>query len=146
MYKFVIVFWIIVLFGCKSHNQETRERNNILPEKETIRLSEIEFNEEMHNFGTLQSGEIVVFSFVFINTEPNNLTIDKVETDCGCVKAIFSKEPVMPGKTGIVEIEFDSSGLFGKQFKTIEIYTNSKDSKHLAIFAEVQNEQLQIKY
>ena len=111
-----------------------------------IRISAIEFNEEKHDFGTVQSGEIVVFTFVFTNTEHNNLTIEKVETDCGCLNAKFSNEAVEPGKTGIVEIEFDSSGLFGKQFKTIEIHANSKESKHLAIFAEVQNEQLEIKY
>ena len=143
MYKFVIVLWVIALFGCKGQN---REINNILPEKETIRISEIEFNEEMHNFGSLRSGEIVVFTFVFTNTEQHNLTIDNVKTDCGCLNTKYSKEPVRPGKTGIVEIEFDSSGLFGKQFKTIEIHANSKESKHLAIFAEVQNEQLEIKY
>lgn len=144
MYKFVIVLWVIALFGCNSRSQENRGKNIVLPE--TIRISEIEFNEEMHNFGTLQSGEIVVFTFVFTNTEQHNLTINNVETDCGCLNAKYSKKPVRPGKMGIVEIEFDSSGLFGKQFKTIEIHANSKESKHLAIFAEVQNEQLEFKY
>ncbi|MBT6006265.1 MAG: DUF1573 domain-containing protein [Prolixibacteraceae bacterium] len=142
----MFLFLGIVLFGCNGQSREKREENNIVPEKETIRISEIEFNEEMHNFGTLQSGEIVAFTFVFTNTEPTSLTIEKVETDCGCLNAKFSKEPVGTGKTGIVEIEFDSSGLFGKQFKTIEIYANSKESKHLAIFAEIQNEQLEFKY
>ena len=100
----------------------------------------------MHDFGILQSGEIVVFSFTVTNTGNSELKIKNVEADCGCVHAEFLKEPVPPGKTGLIEVEFDSSGLFGRQFKTIEVHANTKKPKQLAIFAEVQNEQLEIKY
>ena len=115
-------------------------------EKKTIGITESEFNEEMHNFGPLQSGEILVYTFIFTNTGDIDLIIDNVETDCGCIHAKFSKDPIKPGKTGFIEVEFDSSGLFGKQFKTIEVHANTKKPKQLAIFAEVKNEQLEIKY
>jgi hypothetical protein len=42
------------------------------------------------------------------------------------------------------EVEFNSSGLFGKQLKTIEIQSNSKEPKHLIIFAGVENELIEI--
>ena len=100
----------------------------------------------MHNFGSLTAGEIVVYTFKFTNTGNANYLIDKTYSDCGCVKTSYTKEGIKPGKTGIIELEFDSSGMVGKEFKTIEIHGNSKELKHLAIFAEVKNEILKIKY
>jgi hypothetical protein len=35
--------------------------------------------------------------------------------------------------------------MIGKQLKTLEIQSNSKEPKHLIIFAEVENEQFEIK-
>ena len=67
------------------------------------------------------------------------------ESDCGCVLVHFSKDPVKPGEKGKIEVEFDSSGLFGRQLKTIEIQLNCKEPKQLIIFAEVKNELIEIK-
>jgi hypothetical protein len=141
---FILFIFLLYSCGIRSENKspETRTKN----QPETNRITEFEFSKEMHNFGTLQSGEIAVVTFEFKNTGNTALIIGHIESDCGCVKADFPKEPVSPGKTGIIKVEFDSSGLWGKQFKTIEIYANSKESKQLAIFAEVKNEQIEITY
>lgn len=146
MIKFLSIFVLLGLLACQGKNSVQNPKDNQLKEMKTSKITNVEFNEEMHNFGSLQSGEIVVYTFVFTNTGDNNLIIDNVVTDCGCIRADFPKEPVAPGKTGLIEVEFDSSGLFGRQFKTIEVYANTKKPKQLAIFAEVQNEQLEIKY
>ena len=145
MNKFIFIIGCILLISCTSKNTSNSEKVNSV-QNESKKLSEFEFNEEMHNFGTLQSGEILVYSFPFINTGKENLKINDVETDCGCLKVKFSEKPVLPGEKGYIEVEFDSSGLIGRQFKTIEVHANIKKPKQLAIFANVENEQLEIKY
>ena len=146
MKKCVFILIVFVLFSCgnKTINKDTVSET--INQQATNGLAEFEFTEEMHNFGTLQSGEIAVYTFEFKNSGDNNLLIKDVETDCGCIKADFSKKQILPGKTGIIEVEFDSAGLWGKQFKSIEIHANTKKTKQLAIFAEVQNEKIEIKY
>jgi len=146
MIKFLSIFLLFTLLACQGKNSGNTQKKNKPAEKETNGITKFEFNEEMHNFGLLQSGEIIVYTFVFTNTGDKELKIDDVVTDCGCVHAEFLKEPVPPGKTGLIEVEFDSSGLFGRQFKTIEVHANTKKPKQLAIFAEVQNKHLEIKY
>lgn len=137
---------MITLTSCHGKNEKNSDSTNPFS-KETIKgIPEFEFTEEMHNFGSLHSGEIIVCTFVFSNVGNGNLIINNVTADCGCVHAEFTKNPVAPGKTGLIEVEFDSSGLTGRQYKTIEIHANTKKSKQLAIFAEVQNEQIEIKY
>lgn len=146
MTKLISIFFLLSLLACEGKNSANNKKENNPAQKEINEKTEFEFNEEMHNFGSLQSGEIVVYTFVFSNTGDKSLTIKDVVTDCGCILAEFPKEPIEPGKTGLIEVEFDSSGLFGRQFKTIEVHANTKKIKQLVIFAEVKNEQLEIKY
>ena len=145
MNRFLFVIFVFTLFSCSPQKGNHKKAEIIVSEKSTG-ITEITFNEEIHDFGQLISGEIVIATFVFTNSGKHNLVIDKIESDCGCVQVEFSKEPIKPGETGIIEVEFDSSGMFGKQFKSIEIHTNCKEPKHLAIFAKIINEQLEIKY
>jgi hypothetical protein len=41
--------------------------------------------------------------------------------------------------------EFSSSGIDFSQLKTVEIQSNSREPKHLIIFAGVENEQIELK-
>jgi hypothetical protein len=144
MKKAVFIVLIIGLFSCTGKKPDVKTESNREISK-TEQLSDMVFDTEMHDFGKVKSGEILAYSFVFSNKGENGLTIKKAEADCGCLKAKIPKETVKPGEKGIIEVEFNSAGLFGKQLKTIEIQSNSKEPKHLIIFAEVENELFEIK-
>jgi hypothetical protein len=110
-------------------------------------ITEFEFNKEIHNFGSLNAGEIVIFNFVFKNMGKNNLIITNIESDCGCINANYKSDPIMPGNEGFIEVRFNSSGLFGKQYKSIAVNVNTKEKiKYLAVVADIKNEQLEINY
>lgn len=145
MYQILIFLLAFVFVACNVNKPGENKKQPVQEMNGINGSAEFAFNEEIHNFGQLQSGEVVVFTFVFTNTGKEKLKVTNVETDCGCVSAHFTNETA-PGETGIVEIEFDSSGLFGKQFKTIVVHANTKKPKQLAIFAEVQNEEIEITY
>ncbi len=145
MNKFLFIISVFTLISC-SQQKGNKKKAIVSAAEKTNGTTEIKFDEEIHDFGTLTSGEIVVSAFVFTNSGEHNLIITNVESGCGCVHVNFSKETVKPGERGLIEVEFNSSGMFGKQFKTIEIYANFKEPKHLAIFAAIKNEELEIKY
>lgn len=138
-----IIIILYVVFSCGSSKTEKQEQVEF---QSGTQITEFEFLKEMYNFGTLQAGEIGIFTFTFTNTGDNNLWINEVETGCGCVTVKYEEEPVNPGENGEIEIEFDTSGLYGKQMKTITVEANVSNPKHLTIFADVNNEQLEIKY
>lgn len=145
MFRIFFILLVVLLFSCSPQKKEKNEKE-VNVSTAVSGITSMEFEEEFHDLESLISGEIVVSTFVFTNVGEHNLLINNIESDCGCVSVHFSKEPVKPGDSGIIEIEFDSSGLFGQQFKSIEIHANTKDLKHLAIFASVKNEDLEIKY
>lgn len=143
--KTLFIILIFTFLSC-SH-QKPSQKNPETKAGETVKgKTEITFNEEIHDFGVLESGEIVVFTFVLTNVGENDLLIKSVDTDCGCIHIKYPKKAVSTGETALIEVGFNSAGLFGKQFKSIEIDANFKEPKHLAIFAAVKNKNLEIKY
>ncbi len=145
MKRLLFIVSVFLLASCSQKKEKQGNSTNSTSEKPTG-ITEIAFNEKIHDFGTLVSGEIVVSTFTFTNSGKQNLIIKNINAGCGCLQVKYPKTTVKPGETGLIEVEFDSSGMFGRQYKTIEIDANCKEPKHLAIFAIVKNENLEIKY
>ena len=102
------------------------------------RTTRIKFQEKHYNFGDLTEGEIVSHTFIYTNTGKENLVIKAIETGCGCTTVEYDKKPIPPGKEGKIEIAFNSSGRYGKQYKEISIFANLPAGKTtLTVTADV---------
>ena len=139
-----LIISIFLMISCAIKTRDSE--NNTISTKSSSGFPVIDFDTEAHDFGKIEAGERVLYSFIFTNTGNADLAIEKAGTDCGCIHVKFPQNPVSPGKKGIIEIEFDSSGMSGNQFKTVELHSNCKEPKHLVIFAQVENELIEIKY
>ena len=139
MKKIYFIFIVFLLFSC-SHRKENKEKKPVNED------TEVRMDEFMHDFGTIKSGEIVVYNFTFINSGSADLTIKNAEADCGCVTVQIPENAIKPGDQGKIEVQFDSSGLFGKELKTIDLDWNCKEPKQLVIFATVENDDIEIIY
>ncbi len=100
--------------------------------KEPIKLpvGQLNFTNPVHNFGRLTEGDTVFHSFSFTNIGTGPIIIKDVLTTCGCTVPNFTKRPIMPGKTGEVDISFDSKGKLGSQNKQLTVLTNGKPSEY----------------
>lgn len=87
----------------------------------------IQFREQEHDFGILNHKEAVDHRFSFSNPGTTMLVISNVKTSCGCTVAEWTKTPVKPGKSGMIDIRYDagSPGVFHKEIK---VYYNGPDS------------------
>ena len=134
---------ILLFAGCqqKTGNKQHQAANT----KKEIQKgpAKFEFQDEIHNFGTLKAGEVVSFSFRFENTGGEPLTITKVENECGCLEILYPKKPVEPGEKSTIEVIFNTDGEWGNEFKTIAIETRSGLKKEIAVTAHVKNEQFE---
>jgi hypothetical protein len=138
----LLVLGIACTFSKNKKNSYSGEKTNNTVDLGT---SQFEFTEELHNFGKLTSGERVIHTFRFRNTGSGNLMIEKVTADCGCINVKFGQKTVIPGSEGMIEAEFNTSGLYGKQLKAIVVFANIPEKKKiLFIGAEVTNETIDI--
>jgi hypothetical protein len=85
----------------------------------------IYFLEKSHDFGDIIQGDIVKHVFKFNNTGRVPLIISSITASCGCTSPQYSKEPVMPGKSGEIEIQYNSRGKQGINNVGITIASNA---------------------
>lgn len=99
----------------------------------------IDFSENIHDFGSLKANEKAEHIYKFTNTGTEVLTIDSVETECGCTVPSISKTVLLPGESAELQIVFDTKGKSGKITKTVSLFTNaSTEPKVLSFTAEVE--------
>lgn len=82
------------------------------------------FSEKIHDFGAVPWDKPVTATFTVTNSGNKPLVITNVTTSCGCTLADWTKEPIMPGKKGIIGSTFDAKAI-GHFHKTIGIYSNA---------------------
>ncbi len=83
------------------------------------------FEKETHEFGNLAEGVQATYAFKFKNTGNQPVIISNVQPSCGCTTPDWTKEPILPGKTGLVKAVYNSSGRPGAFHKAITVTSNA---------------------
>ena len=135
------LFFLLLVGSCHSGTKKAEPASN----SDQSGVAEFAFSEEMHNFGSLKAGEVVSYTFVFRNIGTKTLTIDKVDSGCGCTKVNIPDKSIEPGMEGQIEVIYDSSGEVGNQLKTITLFSNTGEkAKQLFIKAQVTNDLIEL--
>lgn len=103
----------------------TPETQAVKEEKPTGPLPAVQFSKVEHDFGTINEGQSVEYTYEVKNTGQAPLVIQDAKPSCGCTVPDWSKNPIPPGGTGFVKAKFDSSGKPGIQNKTITVTANT---------------------
>lgn len=85
----------------------------------------MDFVQLSHDFGLIAQGDIVTHTFTFTNNGTDDLELINAKGSCGCTVPQWPKEPIPPGGTGTIMVQFDSKGKLGLQRKNVTITTNS---------------------
>ncbi|MDR0983114.1 MAG: DUF1573 domain-containing protein [Culturomica sp.] len=89
----------------------------------------MEFVTTSHDFGNIKETDgPVSYDFVFKNTGNAPIILKNVESSCGCTSPQWTKQPVLPGKTGFVKATFDPKDRPSYFDKTITVTSNAKNS------------------
>ncbi|GGK74117.1 DUF1573 domain-containing protein [Rufibacter glacialis] len=83
------------------------------------------FKETEFDFGDIKQDKKVTHTFTFTNTGQAPLVIESATATCGCTVPEWPKEPIAPGKTGTIKVEYDPAGRSGQQSKQITITANT---------------------
>jgi hypothetical protein len=78
------------------------------------------------DYGTVsKDSDSGVRTFEFTNTGDAPLVLSNVKSTCGCTVPSFSKDPIMPGKTGKIEVKYNMNP--GPIVKTITVESNASN-------------------
>jgi hypothetical protein len=142
---------IILTSSCNKGSQEKEEGKSLyenLEDKDgadasapdSTQTTEITFAETTFDFGVINKGQMVTHPFKFTNTGKAPLIITSATASCGCTVPSYPKDPILPGQTGEIKVQYNGSGT-NQIEKTVTVVanTNPPDSK-LTIKAFVLSE------
>ncbi len=85
----------------------------------------MEFEETEFDYGTIDQGEKVNHTYSFTITGNEPLIISNAKGSCCCTVPAWPKDPIAPGATGEIQVQFDSKGKKGTQSKRVTITANT---------------------
>lgn len=90
--------------------------------------AEITFEKKTYSFGAFSENEPKVScKFRFTNTGNGPLVIHQASASCGCTVPSYPKEPIKPGESGEITVNYNGAGKFPGHFrKSITVRTNAK--------------------
>lgn len=129
---------VLLMASCTSNETSNQSQDSATSSTETGGAT-ITFDKNTYDFGKIKEGEKVSYQFKFVNKGTEPLIISEATASCGCTVPEYSKDPIAPGKTGQINVVFDSTGKPGMQHKVVTISSNAKPGKtELFLTGEVQ--------
>lgn len=138
MKKLILSFAMAALVAGGAVAQQGPAKQTAAPQAQAKSGPAISFESTEHNFGEIVQGDVVEHTFTFTNTGTQPVVIDRVDVTCGCTSPAWTKEAVMPGKTGFVKAKYNSTGRMGQQKKAITIHSNTGEPTYVYIVANIK--------
>lgn len=112
------------LFKSKKMNTGTMNNNAVPGGSNSDVMPDMKLEVEDYDFGTIQQGEVINFSVKFTNTGKSDLVINNCTASCGCTVPNWPKQPIRPGESGYIDVQFDSNGKQQEIAKDVTVSTN----------------------
>ena len=87
----------------------------------------LSFESEVIDYGTIVQNENGLRAFKFTNTGKAAVVISKVKSSCGCTVASKPDQPILPGESAQIEVNYDTKRI-GTFSKSITVLSNARES------------------
>ena len=95
------------------------------------------FNVDKYDFGKIKQNVPAVYTFEITNKSDKPLVIENAHATCGCTVPEYQKEPIAPGKTAKIKVQYNAANL-ARFDKTVYVKLAGVDGeKALGITGEV---------
>jgi hypothetical protein len=144
MKKIVLIVGLVSMVAftsCKDNASSKIKTDNVVEaavrDEAAKAVPVMSFEKAEYDFGTIEQGTPQEAIFLFTNTGNAPLIITDAKSSCGCTVPNPPKDPIAPGETGELKVNFNGSGQ-NQVTKTITVTANTeKGSEILRIKAFV---------
>lgn len=114
-------------FAQDGHSANDGHNHAAAPTQTTAPLStaDIKMDKMTHDYGTIPQGGNGECEFKFTNNGKEPLVITNCMGSCGCTVPQCPKEPILPGKSGVIKVKYDTNRV-GGIYKTVTVNSNAK--------------------
>ncbi|MDR2085047.1 MAG: DUF1573 domain-containing protein [Bacteroidales bacterium] len=113
----------------KSLNETS---NDTKKNAKNAKPAQITFDNLVHDYGTMKVGADGECVFTFKNTGKEPLIVSKVQGCCGVSVLDWTKDPVMPKKTGTIKLRYNTKRPITIN-KTVTVFTNDPEQPEIKL-------------
>jgi hypothetical protein len=84
---------------------------------------QMKFRENSFDYGNIPQNVPATHEFIVTNTGNAPLIINSANASCGCTVPDYTKEPIMPGKTGVIKVTYNAANM-GTFTKSVTVNSN----------------------
>jgi len=92
--------------------------------------AKLQIKDAKKNFGFVKKGDIVKLDYEITNIGNQPLLLNNIEIECSCTTAEYDKDPILPGKTSVITIIFDTKSAYDRQDRTVSVTSNDSKGPH----------------
>lgn len=89
--------------------------------------SQLKFEKDVHEFGTIEKNKPVSYEFTFTNTTKKDVLLTNVKASCGCTATNYTKTVIKPGEKGTVTATYNAATP-GAFHKTVTVTTSEENT------------------
>lgn len=123
--KKIALLLAVVFFTSIAYSQEQATSNQAV--EQSTNGPQISFDKLTHEYGTVYKEGDGNCEFKFTNTGNEPLVLSTVRSSCGCTVPKWPREPVLPGKSAVISVKYDTRRM-GTINKSITVISNAKTS------------------
>lgn len=132
----LVVSFVFLAVSCKQESVADKitdaDMKTVEAEKVLVgKLPIVELDKEIHDFGTINEGDVVETQFIVKNIGESDLIITDAKGSCGCTVPQPPKDPIKPGDSAPIKVSFDSKNKPGEQEKTVTLTTNTENGHEM---------------
>lgn len=121
MKKVLFIIVLSVSYFSMSCSQSSQAGN-----PDNIKGAAIEFEETVHDYGTILYGGDGAYEFVFHNKGSEPLLLNNVRSTCGCTTPEWPREPIPAGESGKIKVIYNTR-IMGSFSKSVTVYSNASE-------------------
>jgi hypothetical protein len=131
MKKFILTIGLVAgltafTFAQDGHSaSDGHGHDQAAPAAAVTSLADIKMDKMTHDYGNIKQGDNGECEFKFTNNGKEPLVITNCQGSCGCTVPACPKEPILPGKVGVIKVKYDTNRV-GGIYKTVTVNSNAK--------------------
>ena len=131
MKKLIFTLGLVAGLSALTFAQETHgagdghDHGNTSNVTQVTSLADIKMDKLEHDYGNVKQGGNGECEFKFVNNGKEPLVITNCQGSCGCTVPQCPKEPILPGKSGVIKVKYDTNRP-GAIYKTVTVNSNAK--------------------
>ncbi len=126
--SFLLGSTLLIATACnvRNSNPTTIDENTGKPTQsiENVAPTTVQLIDSVYDFGKVQDGQIVEYSYRFKNTGDKPLIVSNAIASCGCTIPEKPEQPILPGEIGFIKVKFNSENRVGQTHKTVTVTAN----------------------